>query len=256
MSITIKLPYHIDSYTILCEDEDIYRVFKEHYGRYCYDTVDGTILIEVYRERSGWRINAGGKELYTDDPVQVLHNILYSEKRIQPGIFALHAGAVCRNGKASVFAASTTSGKTTLITYLVQNGFEYVSDDCVFINMRNNTVYPYHNPIHLRTGGAEVLKHCGCLPESLVYSDERYIFTPDNLSCERMELDRIFFIERGGANETVLLSKSEALNQLLLSPIVSYPLTGDYIRFLSNIIPFCSRLRYRNMEFVAKVICC
>ena len=119
--------------------------------------------------------------------------------------------------------------------------------------MKSNTVHACQTPIHLRKGGIEVLTRYNCLPEKLVYCDERYIFTPKNLSPSQMALGRICFIERGTVNETVVLPKAEVLNRLLVAPIVAYPLTGEYIRFLSHLIPFCSMLRYRDMDYVMEV---
>ncbi len=255
MSITIKLPYHVDSYTVHTNCEVITGSLRSLYGAYCTDKTDGSITISVFESDGGFTVECDDKQYITADPMGCIHNIIYSSKKIVPGIFAMHAGAVCRNGRATVFAASTTTGKTTLISYLIRSGFEYVSDDCVFINMTDLSVYPFHNPVHLRKGGAEILRKSGMLPKDLVYADERYIYIPQNLSPEKMGLDKIYFIERTADENVVLpLERKDAFNRLMLSPITAYNITPNYIRFLGTLSPFCMEMQYSDMEYVLEQI--
>lgn len=255
MNITIKLPYHIDSYTVNTNCKAILDNLRSLYGAYCTDKTDGSINISVFESDSGFTVECKDKRYITAEPMGCIHNIIYSTKRIVPGIFAMHAGAVCLNGTVTVFAASTTTGKTTLISYLIRSGFEYVSDDCVFINMTDLSVYPFHNPLHLREGGAEILRKCGKLPEDLVCADERYVYLPQNLSPEKMVLDRIYFIERTeDVNAVLTLDRKEAFNRLMLSPITAYNITPNYIRFLGTLLPFCMEMQYSDMEYVLEQI--
>lgn len=251
MSITIKLPYHIDSYTIDTNCEDIVNTLRSLYGTYCSDSADGSIVISVSKPDDKYTINWNDRKFITAEPMGCVHNIIYNTKKITTGIFAMHAGAVCRNRKASIFAASTTTGKTTLISYLTQSGFEYVSDDCVFIDMDDLSVYPLHNPLHLRDGGAEILRKCGKLPNDLTYADERYIFVPQNLSPEKTEIEKIYFINRTNNENTILpLDRKDSFKRLMFSPIVTYNITPEYMRFLNKLTPFCHTLRYTDMGYV------
>lgn len=255
MSITIKLPYHIDSYTVDTNRDDIVKNLRSLYGTYCSDSADGSIVISVSKSGDKYTVNWDNRQFITAEPMSCIHNIIYSTKKITPGIFAMHAGAVCRDGKASIFAASTTAGKTTLISYLTQSGFEYISDDCVFIDMADLSVYPFHNPLHLRDGGAEILRKCEKLPNDLTYADERYIYLPQNLSPEKMEIEKIYFIERT-ANENIVLpmDRKDSFNRLMFSPIVAYNITPEYMRFLNKLTPFCRTLRYADMGCVMEQI--
>jgi hypothetical protein len=42
---------------------------------------------------------------------------------------ALHAGAVSHNGKAMLIAGPTGAGKSSLVAWLIGNGFAYLSDE-------------------------------------------------------------------------------------------------------------------------------
>lgn len=255
MTITIKLPYHVDSYTIDTNCDDIVNNLYSLYGTYCSVSADGSIVIAVSVSDDKYTINYNNKQFDTVEPMGCIHNIIYSTKRITSGIFAMHAAAVCKNGKASIFAAPTTTGKTTLISYLTQSGFEYVSDDCVFIDMTDLSVYPFHNPLHLRKGGVEILRKYRKLPDHLIYADERYIYLPPNLSPEVMELDKIYFIERTDfINVVSPLERKESFNKLMFSPITTYSIAPNYLRFLSKLSPFCMKIWYSDMEYVLKQI--
>lgn len=258
MSITIRLPYHVSAYTISCdcgaENDCIYDVFRNYYGIYCSDGTGGDVVIRVRKLNDRYMIHFNGNETINANPLANIHNIIYAERKIVPNIFALHAGAVSRHGKTAIFAASTASGKTTLISYLLAQGYEYISDDCVFVDMTDLSVYPYHNPVHLREGGVQVLKEYNCLPVSLKYADERYIFMPKNLSPMKTEIGGIYFLERTVINEVVSLKREEAFSHVLKSPITAYRITPEYIRFINRLTPLCKIVRFRDMEYVAGIL--
>lgn len=226
------------------------------YGQYCSSERDGAgIVLTVKAVNDGYLLTWRDKSILTSDPIGQIHNILFAEKKIQPDIFALHAGGVCNNGKAYIFAASTTTGKTTLIAYLTQMGFEYISDDCLFIDMNDLSVYPCHLPVHLRSGGVDVLNRYNVIPDNITYVNERYVYTPAKLSPLKMELEKIFFISRTTSEcETRGFTKTKALKQLMLSPIVTYPISKRYIEFLNLLSSYCFTMKYNNMEYVLNQI--
>jgi len=60
----------------------------------------------------------------------------------------LHCGAVSKNGQAIVFPAEGGVGKTTMATFLVSKGYEYLSDDWLIIGKDGNA-YPFFKTIHV-----------------------------------------------------------------------------------------------------------
>lgn len=50
-----------------------------------------------------------------------------------------------------VFLAGTNTGKSTLITELIHQGYRYISDDYVILSKDNTGIIPFHLPLKLRT---------------------------------------------------------------------------------------------------------
>lgn len=199
-----------------------------------------------------WR----GELRETDNPLQVIDNIVYGSTVVQEGYFALHGGAVASKHNAYLFAAPTTSGKTTLTAYLTQKGFDYVTDDCVIVDMCSMKVIPYPKPIHLREGGLKVLEAADIvLPEMHRLHNptmDRYAYTPDCVAEPELEIGGIFFLERNGSvNQMIEIAPFEAMQELMKSPIAHRKADIAYLKFLRALANKpCKRLRYRDMEFV------
>ena len=62
----------------------------------------------------------------------------------------LHAAAVARDGKALVLAGKTGAGKTTLATWLVRRGFDYLSDELLCLDTQATSVNGFARPLHLK----------------------------------------------------------------------------------------------------------
>ena len=250
MKILINLPFHEDKYTVSTYCDEILLALQQNFGVYCTE-FHGEAEYIIEKNGSSYTVQYAQRHCQTDDPIQLLHNRMFTNKRIKDGIFAFHAGAVAVRDKAYIFCAATTTGKTTLTAYLTERGLDYVSDDCVFVDRSTLAVYPCHTPIHLRDGGYDVLRRLGAEPKSAAKVHDRFVYTPDKLSAESMELGGIFFIERTENENAILpLNKGDALRRLMLSPITFYSMNREYITFLNNLAPFCRILRYCDMEYV------
>lgn len=256
MRLHIQLPYHEDSYTVDTECEEIISALRITYGKFC-NTLDceGLYVYRINRDGEAYKLTYNGHKRNTDTPLQILHNAMFTHKKISPGIFALHAGGVEWGGKAYIFCAATSTGKTTLTAYLTQKGLNYIADDCVFVNMNDLMVYPCHTPIHLRDGGYKVLRDWGVLEDPAFCVDDRYVYMPENLSSMQMEPGGIFFINRT-ENENVIEmpDKATALKELMLSPITSYPIDKEHITFLNRLTPYCRSIKYSDMDYVLNKI--
>jgi hypothetical protein len=62
---------------------------------------------------------------------------------------ALHAGGVCRNGACILLPGTSGSGKSSLTAWLVAHGYQYLSDELVFLS-DDATVAPLTRPISLK----------------------------------------------------------------------------------------------------------
>ncbi len=64
---------------------------------------------------------------------------------------ALHAGAVYRDGKCFILPGKSGNGKSTLTGWLIKNGFQYLTDELVFLTPAGQ-VQPMTRPISLKVG--------------------------------------------------------------------------------------------------------
>lgn len=179
-------------------------------------------------------------------------NQLQSEKDIH----LLHGAAIEWQRRAYVFLAPTTSGKTTLASYLTSNGFGYITDDCILLDKTNFYIHPNTTPIHLRNGGLDILKQYNAEPMHVKHINERYVYTPNNCITDALPISKIYFIKRTeNENKVVQMNTITRITELMKSPIQEYQVTSEYIKFISHLAKFdCQYLLYSDMNYVAEVI--
>ncbi len=74
-------------------------------------------------------------------------------------VVALHAGAVDIDGGIVVMAGVSNSGKSTLVTRLVERGHAYLTDEAVVIEPDGLRARPYHKAICVDRGAQQMLAH-------------------------------------------------------------------------------------------------
>ena len=194
-------------------------------------------------------------------PLYDIDRYLFEHATYDESIYALHGAAVEWHGKAYLFLAATTSGKTTLTSYLTSRGFGYLTDDCILLRRSDFYVHPYATPIQLRDGGLEVLRAYDTIPKHLELLEEpnswrRFVYTPSHCITEPLPLARIFFIQRTEDENTLIPMKStERMTSLMKAPITNYRVDGDYLRLISRLAKVdCHILRYCDMNYVKELI--
>lgn len=201
-------------------------------------------------------VHDGKNETQTENPLLAVDDFLFHQTVFEDSVLALHGAAVEHKGKAYLFLAATTSGKTTLTAYLTQLGFGYLTDDCILLEKSPLRVHPYPTPLHLRKGGVEVLKHLQVALPGLDDRGDRLLFQPANKIGRALPLAAIYFIERTDReNSLVPMETQEKIIHLLKSPITPYPFTAEYLRSMSALaVHVKGILRYHTMDFVARQI--
>lgn len=94
-----------------------------------------------------WKIKTAGGLIYhlTDRLMSRLAGLIETQH-------CLHAAAVSFRGRAIVMPAISGSGKSSLTTWLVANGFDYITDELVLID-KGQQVDGISRPIHIKTRG-------------------------------------------------------------------------------------------------------
>jgi hypothetical protein len=68
---------------------------------------------------------------------------------------ALHAGAITYNGRAALIAGPTGSGKSSLVAWLIGNGFHYLSDEIALLFHDTATILGLPRALVLKPGAAD-----------------------------------------------------------------------------------------------------
>ena len=94
----------------------------------------------------------------------------------QSGGVVLHAAAVSRKDKAILIAGISGAGKSTLTAWLAGNGYDYLTDELVFVpSVSPLSVTPFRRPLTLRSDSLRILEGEGAIdPEEtrLAYGDK------------------------------------------------------------------------------------
>lgn len=259
--ILYYIPPHVTPIAVACEDSAVARWLRLTYGDYITEQAPSAAAIAITVQKDGgeYRVRCDGTTRHTTVPTAVIADLFYEKQHYPATILALHGGAVAKDGKAYLFLAATTSGKTTLTTYLTEQGFSYITDDCILLD-EENRVHPFTTPVHLRAGGYEVLRQTGCALSEAVFLDDpamtRYVFTPKNRATSPLPLERIFFIERTtDRNHCEILKTTEKMTALMKSPIKPYALNAAYLSRLARLTAYpAEKLMYKDLSYVREVI--
>lgn len=260
--LSLKMPHQAE-WIIETDCPEIISKLEMKYGKYIreYNKSKHAEIRILKDDGANYAVTIEDRIIRTSCPIFHLNRFLFDNPSYDDNILAFHGAAVEWENKCYVFLASTTTGKTTLTSYLTRSGCGYLTDDCVLLDRKSYMVYPFSMPLHLREGGVNVLKAYNAMPEKLNKLAEqngicRYVYTPQNTVDRAIPLGEIFFMERTEAENTILpMSATEKLTELLKSPITVYPITAEYLRLLSSLgKTYCKRLKYCNMNFVKEVI--
>lgn len=258
----LTLPFR-PIFSIECNCNKLKTKFLLQYGIYTKEHIDtaADISFRITRRDQGYIFSYPEGSHYTETPLLDIGRYISQKTTLKDDILALHGAALEYNGQAYVFLAPTTTGKTTLTSYLSSSGFGYITDDCVIIDRNDFKVHPYSTPIHLRDGGVAVLQKLGTLPIDLMTVEEasisrRHVYTPLNTVTHAVPLKRIYFIERNEKeNKLIPMSSTERATELMKSPITPYDITSDYIKLIMRLAKTdCQRLIYADMSFVKEMI--
>ena len=261
-SLSLKMPYQAEL-NIETDCLEIISKLELKYGNYIIEREKAPKNdIKILRKDANtYTVIIGESCENTSRPIFYIGRYLFENPSYNSKIIALHGAAVEHNGFCHIFLASTTSGKTTLTSYLTSNGLGYITDDCVLLDRQDLKIYPFTTPIHLREGGLEVLKKYNTLPNDIKILDEppsllRYTYTPSLCAKQALPIKSIYFIERTQAeNHISRMSTTERMSELMKSPITPYDITKEYLSFLARLAKIdCFHLKYYDMDFVKEVI--
>ena len=190
-------------------------------------------------------------------PRPVCYSFLDSSIRIllhSQGLFYLHAAALERQNIGYLFVAESGAGKTTNALHLVEKGWNYLSDDSVFLQGNGNKKIILHSiPSEFRLNGINensrkhLLKHSFTVPNN----DKHFIRMEKAYPAQYRKHCAphiIIFpkIVNDGVSRFVPVGKIKALGLLMNeSPLIfaKYHQNNNHLEVLKNLINQCVTYR-------------
>ncbi len=168
-----------------------------------------------------------------------------------------HAGGVEKNGNAVLFVAPTQTGKSTLVTFLTQKGFSYISDDSITVDASSLCVVCDPKPLRLRLESVSVLEKQGCVIHGEISNDKRFpriIHMPKNVARGVIPISKIFFIARTESNKCKKMPPNVAV-QLLNQNLMYDTMAGiSSLKCGIALAEKCYSLEYSDMNYVKELI--
>ena len=88
----------------------------------------------------------------------LLGKICYYLAYFSQGGLLFHAGGVARQNKGMLLPGAIGAGKTTLIAWLVNRGFDYLTDEMVFVPPQTWMMHALTRPLNIKPAAGPVLR--------------------------------------------------------------------------------------------------
>lgn len=147
--------------------------------------------------------------------------------------FAAHSGVIGANGHAIALPADSKGGKSTLTAAAVREGFNYVSDESLCLDLETAAVVPYPKPITLSADS------CRLLGLDEPEEGERAVIPEDlggEASSKSLQLSDVVFAEYGHGRATLTtVPASEIVAGLLRLSFNHYKHPGESFQVVTQV---------------------
>jgi len=162
--------------------------------------------LEISQDRDrDFRLTRDEKEIYKGDSPAALANSLMDAciynlaDKCSSGLL-FHAACLSWKGKGIIMPAQSGHGKTTLSAWLLSNGFDYLTDELVYLPLESRQAMCFGRPLNVKYGGREIIDELlgdNKNDESIVEGPLAMLVPPslvraDNKTLEP-EVDMVFF---------------------------------------------------------------
>jgi len=109
-----------------------------------------------------YRLTRDEKEIYKGDSLAALANSLMNTSiynladKCSSGLL-FHAACLGWKGKGIIMPAQSGHGKTTLSAWLLSNGFDYLTDELVYLPLESRQVMCFGRPLNVKYGASEII---------------------------------------------------------------------------------------------------
>ena len=154
--------------------------------------------------------------------------------------------------------APSKSGKSTLGTYLVHNGYIYISDDILIVNIKTREIIPFNRPIHLRKPSIFILQNSlqNFDTTNIHLISDRYNYKIDTSEISRKYyIQKLLFINYGSTEHFEPLNTHIARDMMIHNLYSPKQIKDNIVKcatFSQTINSF--KINYDNMNYVKKIL--
>jgi hypothetical protein len=238
-------------FLIQSEDEESASLVHAGFGSMLVDPSPSSPVARRYR--IGRSPSGPEFRLVTDDEAVLLEDagdlLFHLDKDLtialqlqRADLFFLHAAAVALDDHAVVLSAPSGTGKSTLALALLEDGFDYLSDELAPIDVQRLAVHPFPHALCLKSPPPAPY----CLPTSTLRAGERYHLPADSLrgrACQQsLPVAAFIFLRRGSQTDATYrpITRGAAVAHLMSNALnsLSHPAAGlDVAAMLSQTAP-------------------
>jgi hypothetical protein len=239
-------------FLIQSEDDESAAFVRAGFGSMLVDASASTPVARRYRigsapSGSGFRVvtnddepvlleDAGGLLFHLDKDLTIALQLQRAD------LFFLHAAVVALDDRAVVLAAPSGTGKSTLALALLEDGFDYLSDELAPIDVQRLSVHPFPHALCLKSPPPEPYR----LPTGALRTDERYYVPADILHgrarTQSLPVAAFIFLRPGSRTTTAYrpITRGTAIAHLMSNALnsLAHPAAGlDVAAMLSQAAP-------------------
>ena len=123
------------------------------------------VRLEISQDRDGdYRLSRDEKKIYHGDSLAALANSLMDTSiynladKCSSGML-FHAACLSWKGKGIIMPAQSGHGKTTLSAWLLANGFDYLTDELVYMPLESRKAMCFGRPLNVKYGASEIIEN-------------------------------------------------------------------------------------------------
>lgn len=240
------------NFLIQSEDEEAASLVRAGFGSMLVDPSPPSPAVRRYRigrapSGSGFRFATNDDEPeFLEDADELLFHLdkdLTIALQLQrPDLFFLHAAVVALDDRAVVFSAPSGTGKSTLALALLEDGFDYLSDELAPIDVQRLSVHPFPHALCLKSPPPAPY----CLPTRTLQTGKRYHLPADSLRgdarTQSLPIAAFIFLRPGSRTTTAYrpITRGTAIAHLMSNALnsLAHPAAGlDVAAMLSQAAP-------------------
>jgi hypothetical protein len=169
---------------------------------------------------------------YSDVLAKITEEFFYPTLFSNQDYLYLHGGAVEKDNVSICYLAPSNVGKTTLTVDFIKNGYTYLTDDIISINLSDYTTKGFPKPLFLRLDSIHK-PNCDIYIKNGEF--ERNVYIPKDCCSHSINVQYIFVLNRDKINKNTCNIKKIENNDKFMSLLNNIYYTPDKMHMIKSL---------------------